>query len=221
MAKTEHYYTQFESGNFYHIYNRTIDKGKLFANEDNYSFFLKKFDEYLSDYVETYAYCLLGNHFHWLIRILPEEVIREKLIKFEKENPAKILGKKKLTSEKTIHEIVSHQFQKFFQSYAMAYNKQHDRVGTLFQTPFKRALVDNDKYFTNLIYYIHTNPQKHGICNDFREYQWSSYQRFLIDRLTKLRKQEVLDWFGGKDEYSRFHATDEGRDLPKGWDLDD
>jgi putative transposase len=53
MAKTEHYFTQFESERFYHVYNRTIDKGKLFANEDNYLFFLKKFDEYLSDYVET------------------------------------------------------------------------------------------------------------------------------------------------------------------------
>jgi putative transposase len=42
MAKTEHYHTQFEEGRYYHIYNRTIDKGKLFANEGNYIFFLKK-----------------------------------------------------------------------------------------------------------------------------------------------------------------------------------
>jgi putative transposase len=48
MAKTEHYYTQFEAGGFYHVYNRTIDQGKLFANYGNYVFFLKKFDEYLS-----------------------------------------------------------------------------------------------------------------------------------------------------------------------------
>jgi putative transposase len=164
---------------------------------------------------------LLGNHFHWLIRILPEEVVREKITKFEINNPSKILGTKKSINEKTIHEIVSHQFQKFFQSYSMAYNKQQNRVGTLFQTPFKRALVDDDKYFTNLIYYIHANAQKHGICKNFRDYQWSSYQRFLIDKLTKLRKEEVLGWFGGKDQYVKFHDTDDNVILPEGWDLDD
>ena len=67
------------------------------------------------------------------------------------------------------HQIVSHQFRKFFQSYAMSFNNQQQRVGALFQTPFKRALVDNDSYFTQLIYYIHSNAQHHGMVKDFRE----------------------------------------------------
>lgn len=221
MAKTEHYYTQFEPSNFYHVYNRTVDNDKLFATSGNYSYFLKKFDEYLSDYVETYAYCLLGNHFHWLIRIMPEDIIREKIENFELENPSKILGKKGVSSEKTVHEIVSHQFKKFFQSYAMSFNKQQNRYGTLLQTPFKRALVDDEVYFTNLIYYIHANPQKHGICTDFRSYEWSSYQRFFMDRLTKLRKKEVLDWFGGTEAYCQFHNIGEQVYLPDSWDLDE
>jgi putative transposase len=94
---------------------------------------------YLSPVVETYAYCLLGNHFHLLIRI-------SDLTTFEK--LSNLPGK-------TVHDIVSHQFRKFFQSYAMAFNKQHDRTGTLFQTPFKRAHVNNDRYFTQLICYIY------------------------------------------------------------------
>lgn len=72
MAKTEHYYTRFEEERFYHIYNRTIDKQPLFKNEGNFEFFIKKYDEYLSDVVNTYAYCLLGNHFHLLIEIRPQ-----------------------------------------------------------------------------------------------------------------------------------------------------
>jgi putative transposase len=221
MAKTEHYYTQFESGNYYHVYNRTIDKGKLFSNEGNYIFFLKKFDEYLSGFVDTYAYCLLGNHFHLLIGILPEDEIRVNLAFFENSSSGKKIGtKKKSNADKSVHEIVSHQLQKFFQSYAMAYNKQQNRVGTLFQTPFKRVLIDNDQYFTNMVYYIHANPKKHGFISDFREYQWSSYKRMLIVKPTKLRKREILEWFGGKDAYLKFHEF-EDRDLPNGWDLED
>ncbi len=221
MAKTEHYYTQFEAGNYYHVYNRTVDKGKLFANAGNYMFFLKKFDEYLSGFVNTYAYCLLGNHFHWLIGVLPEEEIRANLEKFEKSDSGKkIVQNKKQNSDKTLHEIVSHQFKKFFQSYAMAYNKQQDRVGTLFQTPFKRAWIDNDEYFTNMIFYIHANPRKHGFVDDFKNYEWSSYQRILMEKPTKLRKREVLDWFGGKDAYLKFHTINDIT-LPENWDLDD
>lgn len=221
MAKTEHYYTQFEAGNYYHVYNRTVDKGKLFANADNYMFFLKKFDEYLSGFINTYAYCLLGNHFHWLIGVLPEVEIRANLEKFEKSDSGKkIVQNKKQNSDKTVHEIVSHQFKKFFQSYAMAYNKQQDRVGTLFQTPFKRAWIDNDEYFTNMIFYIHANPRKHGFIDDFKNYEWSSYQRILMEKPTKLRKREVLEWFGGKDAYLKFHTINDIT-LPKNWDLDD
>jgi putative transposase len=221
MAKTEHYYTQFEAGNYYHVYNRTVDKGKLFANAGNYMFFLKKFDEYLSGFVNTFAYCLLGNHFHWLIGVLPEDEIRTNLEKFEKSDSGKkIVQNKKQNSDKTVHEIVSHQFKKFFQSYAMAYNKQQDRVGTLFQTPFKRAWIDNDEYFTNMIFYIHANPQKHGFVDDFKNYEWSSYQRILMEKPTKLRKREVLDWFGGKDAYLKFHTINDIT-LPENWDLDD
>ncbi len=221
MAKTDHYYTQFETEGFYHVYNRTIDKGKLFANEGNYVFFLKKYDEYLSGFVNTYAYCLLGNHFHLLIEILPEVEVKSNLEVFRKSDIGKTVVKKGTSNiNKSVHDIVSHQFQKFFQSYAMAYNKQQERVGTLFQTPFKRVKVDNDQYFTNMVYYIHSNPRKHGFMEDFRQYEWSSFQRILIEKPTKLRKREVLNWFGGKEAYLQFHANQKG-DLPKDWELDD
>ncbi|RKR85495.1 REP element-mobilizing transposase RayT [Mucilaginibacter gracilis] len=186
MAKTEHYYTQFEEGRFYHIYNRTIDKQPMFKNDGNFEFFLKKYDEYLSDVIDTYAYCLLGNHFHILIRISQE-------LPSDPENG------------KSTHDIVSHQFRKFFQSYAMAFNKQQQRIGTLFQTPFKRALVESETYFSQLVYYIHANPQQHGLINDFRAWKWSSYERMLLEKNTKLKKQEVLNWFGNKDYYKQYH----------------
>ncbi len=194
MALTEHYYTRFETGRFYHVYNRSVDRKPLFCNEGNYTFFLKQYAAYLSPVLDTYAYCLLGNHFHLLVQV------REStdLTTFQKLS--------NLELPKSDHDIVSHQFRKFFQSYAMAFNKQQNRTGTLFQTPFKRALVDNESYFTRLVYYIHANPQWHGLIDDFREWRWSSYGRMLVEKPTQLKKQEVLNWFGDKGKFELYHS---------------
>nr|WP_315424423.1 hypothetical protein [uncultured Pedobacter sp.] len=188
MAKTEHYYTKFEEGKFYHIYNRSIDRQPLFKSDANYRFFLNKFDQYLSNVLDVYAFCLLGNHFHLLIQV--------------KESLASIDP----NGDFSVHDIVSKQFRIFFQSYALAFNIQHKRIGTLFQTPFKRAEINDEFYLIRLIYYIHANPQTHKLVADFREWKWSSYKRILLETDTKLKKQEVLDWFGGKAEYLKFHS---------------
>jgi putative transposase len=116
------------------------------------------------------------------------------------------LSNLKLSNLKTTHDIVSHQFRKFFQCYAMSFNKQQERTGTLFQTPFKRALVDSNNYFTQLTYYIHTNAQHHDLAKDFRDWPWSSYGSILSEKVSKLKKQEVLDWFGTKEKYKDYHA---------------
>lgn len=197
MAKEEHYHTRFEEGKFYHIYNRTIDKKPMFKNEGNYQFFLQKFDKYLTAVLDVYSYCLLDNHFHFLIRV------KDDLNSFKTNN--------KIPNSTTIHEIVSKQFRLLFQSYALAFNKQQERLGTLFQTPFKRAFVDDNNYITHLIYYIHSNPQKHGLINDFRNWKWSSYQSIINNKPTKLMRNEVIEWFGGKDEFIKFHI--EGKHL--------
>lgn len=193
MAKTEHYYTKFEEGKFYHIYNRAIDRQPMFKSIENYSYFLKRFDFYLSEIVQVYAYCLLDNHFHFLIRITDD------LGKFKKLNNIKI--------ESSAHEILSKQFKLFFQSYAMSFNHQHNRVGTLFQTPFKRVLIDDNSYLTHLIYYIHSNSQKHNLVADFTKWRWSSYARLISDESTKLLRKEVLDLFGGKSHFIDFHKS--------------
>jgi len=56
-------------GNFYHIYNRGNNRENIFFEENNYYYFLEKYDKYLTNYLETFAYCLLPNHFHLLVRV--------------------------------------------------------------------------------------------------------------------------------------------------------
>lgn len=193
MAATAHYYTRFEEGLYYHVYNRTVDKKPMFRNVGNYQYFLRRYEHYLSPVISTYAYCLLGNHFHILFRVKDLSQFREIA---------------KIAVEASAHDIVSTMFRKFFQSYAMAFNKQHQRVGTLFQTPFKRAFVSGESHFTQMIYYIHANPQKHGLTPDFRTWEWSSYRPILSGASTvHLECAGVLEWFGGKERYVMYHDS--------------
>jgi hypothetical protein len=260
MAATKHYHTRFEEHKFYHIYNRTVDKKPMFSSDDNYRFFLQRYDHYLSPVLDTYAYCLLGNHFHLLVRVkdlttfqklsnLPHDGPHntntpsrvEDLSTFEKlsnlshggqsqktnlphggqfqktDNPSRVedltpfqklsnLPHAGQSRQNSPHDIISHQFRKFFQSYAMAFNKQHNRIGTLFQTPFKRAVIESEQYFRNLTCYIHHNPQLHGLIDDYSKWPWSPYNRILSDNVSKLNKQEVIRWFGGKEAYTAIHS---------------
>ena len=67
----------FEPGCYYHVYNRGNNRERLFYGEDNYLYFLRKYDSFLSDFTDLFAYCLLPNHFHVLIRIKAEKEILE------------------------------------------------------------------------------------------------------------------------------------------------
>jgi REP element-mobilizing transposase RayT len=187
---------------YYHIYNRGNNRENIFCKEKNYNYFLKKYDYYLSEYTHTFAYCLLPNHFHLLVRVKP-------YLDF----PLQTTPRKHLENEYRVSE----QFRLLFMSYAKAINIQENRVGSLFQKNFKRKNVNNERYFSNLVYYIHANPQLHGICEDFREYVYSSYERILTDRPSKLFKDEVLKWFGSREAYIAFHRgghnINEGRDF--------
>ena len=93
-----------------------------------------------------------------------------------------------------------------FTSYSKAINKQQNRHGSLFEKAFKRKEVTNERYLANLIFYIHANPQLHDICEDFRQYPWSSYERILRNKPSKLDKQQVLEWFNSPDNYVAYHA---------------
>ena len=80
----------------------------------------------------------------------------------------------------------------------MAFNRQHNRNGNLFQRPFKRVEVIKDAHLTQAIIYIHANAQRHKLCTDFREHQWSSWHTMLSDKPTNIKRNEVLAWFGNK-----------------------
>ncbi len=190
-----------EADKFYHIYNRGVNGQNIFFQEENYFYFLQKYAQYVSSFVDTFAYCLLKNHFHLLIRVKSEDGIRQ------------VLNGKK--AEKNISWHVSNAFSSLFQSYSQAINKRFERTGRLFEEPFHRIAVESEDYFTRLIWYIHHNPQKHGFVKDFRDYDYSSYSSHLQQKATKLRREEVIDWFGGNKEYVNFHLLQQDEKILK------
>ena len=109
----------------------------------------------------------------------------------------------------SLNNCIVQQFKNFFIAYARAFGKQEDVKGTLFEPKFKRIWVDDETYYTRLIYYIHANPRHHGIMYDFQYYEWSSDKRMLSPQKTKLAKEKVLAWFNGVDGYIKFHQQDD------------
>ena len=107
------------------------------------------------------------------------------------------------TSE--VSKIYSQAFSNMFNAYAKAINKRYGRTGSLFQTRFGRKRITSNEHLVHLIHYIHFNPQRHGFIRDYRQYPHSSYRLFLTDKNTRLKKEEVIEWFGGLEGFQEFH----------------
>jgi hypothetical protein len=113
--------------------------------------------------------------------------------------------KKFLNSEISFEEELEFQLKDFFISYSLAFNKMYNRSGSLFINPFRRVLVNKDTHFTQLIIYIHANTLKHSIYKDFQNYKWSSYQSILSNKPSLVKRDEVMEWFGNRDEFIKVH----------------
>ncbi len=177
----------------YHIYNRGNNREDLFKEERNYPYFLDKYFQYVSPVADTYAYCLMKNHFHILLRIKNEdEILRSS-------------GKPSLEVTTSPNKLIIKAFASFFKSYAQSINKAYGRTGSLFEEPFRRIEVSNDSYFSELVRYIHLNPQKHGFTQDFTQYRHSSYHELISEENTRLDRKTVSEWFGGMNGFHSFH----------------
>jgi REP element-mobilizing transposase RayT len=198
----------------YHIFNRGNNRENIFVQERNYAHFLKLYARYIDPVAETFAFCLLKNHFHLLARIRAEEEIIKisKTLKVSFPTNTDVKRRdprdqhKSQTKKPLGSDYPSKGFSDFFNAYAKAINAAYGRTGSLFQHPFGRVMVTNERQFWNVVAYIHQNPQKHKFVDDFREWRWSSYGIMLSDKPTHLQRNAVLEWFGGKEQYLERHA---------------
>ena len=158
--------------NYYHLYNRSNNKEILFYNQENYLFFLSKYNK-LINYVDTLAFCLMPTHFHFLIKINSND-------------------QNKIT--RMIGDILS--------GYTKAINKSLNRTGSLFQLHTKAKPIKSQKHLIALVHYIHQNPVRSKLVSKLEEWEFSSYRDYIGVREGKLTlTEEILSQYKNIDEF--------------------
>jgi putative transposase len=181
-------------GHYYHLYNRGNNKENIFPEPENYRYFLQLWREHVHPIAETVAYALLKNHFHALVFIHPlSDLLRLPSMVVKANDPDDISHK------------LSRRFSDFFNAYAKAINKRYNRTGSLFQERFRRKLIMEEDYLTDVILYIHTNALKHGFVSAAGTYPHTSYLSYLSALPTQLPRQKVLGRFGGREAFMAAH----------------
>jgi REP element-mobilizing transposase RayT len=176
-------------GNYYHIYNRACGEEKIFVEEKNYGFFMDLFEERMLEYVDLFCYCLIPNHFHFLVRIKP------------------------IQSDESSEVNYARKFGNFFAAYAQSFNNLYNRKGNLFTQNFRRKLIRDSDYLRTVVIYIHRNPIKHGIVENINEWSHSSYLEYLHAGPRYCRKRDVLEWFEDMKIFKYCHTLNPDSDI--------
>ena len=174
MSKRE---IHFQKGHFYHIFNRGVERHKIFYQEKNYIYLLQKAKTLtIRNNLTIIAYCLMPNHYHFLIR---------------------------QDAELPISAFI----QNLFNSYSKAMNKMYNRSGTLFEGKYKAKQVQNEAYLLHLCRYIHRNPidAEKPLVNDLKKWRYSNYLEWIGERSGVLvDKNFVREHFSSAEDYIDF-----------------
>jgi len=175
-----------ESGKYYHLFNRTNNRERLFHTEENKRYFCSKLQRYLTPHCSILAFVLMPNHFHLLFRC-----------------------------ETDMPENISRAVAVTLRSYTRGINRQYARTGSLFQQNTKALEVKDEQYLLTLIAYIHQNPVRAGLVSTVEEWKYSSFhdltgfgQRF--DHGMVLNKDCLKGFFADAEELAVFINTSHG-----------
>jgi REP element-mobilizing transposase RayT len=201
---------KFQTGEYYHIYNRGVDKRNIFMDKKDFVRFLTGMREFnclepieslyrlnqirkkesktlrflknrsvldsSTPLVKIITYCLIPNHYHFLLKQLSKGGLSKFLLK---------LG----------------------QGYTLYFNKKHNRSGSLFQSTFKSIHIKSDGHLMRLSCYINGNAEIHKISKA-ENWPWSSYLDYLNKRKgTLCNKKIILNQFNNIDEYKNLVNT--------------
>src|SRR3989344_6322503 len=190
------------TGEYYHIYNRGVDKRDIFNNINDLDRFkesIKQFNQvdgigslqrhYKSvraldsnlikqsePLVAIVAFCINPNHFHFILK----QLVDGGIAKFMQ----KILG-----------------------GYTYYFNQKNQRSGSLFQGTFKSKLIDNDGYFQKIFAYVNQNYSVHDIPKHKLNLIFASdieYNKDIFDFIDKEEGVEILKIFGGKNNIKKY-----------------
>lgn len=196
------YWQNLEYGCHYHIYNRAVDGLVLFQSDTDYNLFLKKYTRYFQPYFTTFAYCLIPNHFHFIIRVKSKELIESAAAK-----ETTLSANRLINGEGNVSDFLSDLFKRFFSSIAKSYNYKHNHRGPVFLERAKRVLIKNDDRLRYLIAYTHHNPIHHYLKQQYDTWVYSSYSSIYKDQYTLVDRDATLELFKGIDPFFDFHKA--------------
>ncbi len=162
----------------YHVMSRTaLDGFPLAAFEKDFLLDLIKRISGLF-FTEVYGFALMGNHFHLLVKMIPEdhfsdEEVKERLELFYGEKCGAVgdgqlpFIREKLASLSEFVREIKVNFTRF-------YNKRHGRKGYFWGDRFKSVIVEKGETLINCLAYIDLNPVRAGIVERPEDYRWSS-----------------------------------------------
>ena len=196
----------------YHIFNHANGFENIFIEDENYRFFLEKYQQYILPIAETYAYCLLPNHFHLVVRIRRREVLEEVFRNFKSTNFSKVpnfgkvenSGKVEIT-DNIIEQFISKQFANLFSCYTQSFNKVNKRRGSLFLKNFRREPIENKAYFLNAVIYTHRNPVHHAFCDRYTDWSYTSFCEIKDRNSHMIEVDKLLRMFGGRESFIDLH----------------
>ena len=193
----QNYHQPIQVNAVYHLFSRAVGNEILFRNDENYRYFLLKLKQHTNDVCKVYAYALLPNHFHLLVKIEDEKEV----IKCYEQKKNKLFN----VVNDSISDFIMERFSNFLNGYTKAYNKMYARKGALFLDYLKRSKAIDNFDFTAFIFYIHKNAVHHGYTNKIGDWKFDSYQSFLSSNPSSLLREELINFFGTKEAFINFH----------------
>jgi putative transposase len=140
---------QIEAGMIYHVLNRGNGRRMLFSKDADFAAFVKLLAEALQRFeVDLLAYCLMGNHWHLLLRPRTDKAL------------SRMLAWLSVTHARRHHR-----------------RYPNPGSGHLYQGRFKSFPVESDEHFLIVVRYIHANPLRAGLVRRAQEWRWSDLAR--------------------------------------------
>ena len=197
----------------YHIMSRTCLAGFPFGDveKDEFVKIIKNFSGLY--FVEVMGFCIMGNHFHLLIKMLPEHnfsdnEIRNRYLNFFGQDKEKTFSEGHIAHYREKWGNLSEYIKDIKQTFSRYYNKRHDRRGTLWGERFKSVIVENGHTLVNCLSYIDLNPLRAGLVKRPEEYRWNSigYHVQTDNRDDFLSLDFGLSEFGNRNKKERFEG---------------
>jgi REP element-mobilizing transposase RayT len=161
----------------YHVMSRTALDGFPLGDVEK-DFMMDLFKRYSTLYfVEILGFCLMGNHFHLLVRMFPDhkftdEDIKKRFVGFYGDE--RVFADGLIPSLREKLSNLSEFVREIKVGFARYYNRRHHRRGYFWGDRFKSVIVENGETLINCIAYIDLNPLRAGIVVRPEEYRWNS-----------------------------------------------